>query len=56
MAIAQAVLTDAQRATLEALCDTFVPAVERDIARPGREGVHGAGGVRPRRRARRSRG
>jgi choline dehydrogenase-like flavoprotein len=30
MATAQAVLTDAQRATLEALCDTFVPGVDVD--------------------------
>jgi choline dehydrogenase-like flavoprotein len=28
MAVAQAVLTDTRRATLEALCDTFVPALE----------------------------
>ena len=30
MAVAQAVLNEEQRATLEALCDTFVPAVELD--------------------------
>ncbi len=30
MAVAQAVLTDAQRATLEALCDTFVPSIDAD--------------------------
>ena len=30
MAVAQAVLSDAQRETLEALCDTFVPSVETD--------------------------
>ena len=30
MAVAQAVLSEEQRATLEALCDTFVPSVETD--------------------------
>ena len=30
MATAQAVLSDTQRATLEALCDTFVPSVDAD--------------------------
>ena len=34
MALAQAVLTDVQRSTLEALCDTFVPAVDADTADP----------------------
>jgi choline dehydrogenase-like flavoprotein len=34
MAVAQAVLTDARRATLEVLCDTFVPAVETDGGDP----------------------
>jgi choline dehydrogenase-like flavoprotein len=34
MAVAQAVLTDAQRATLEALCDTFVPSTEADTHDP----------------------
>src|SRR3954447_26126968 len=30
MAVAQAVLNETQRQTLEALCDTFVPSVEVD--------------------------
>lgn len=34
MAVAQAVLTDARRLTLEALCDTFVPAIESDSGDP----------------------
>ena len=34
MAVAQAVLTDAQRSTLEALCDTFVPSVDADTGDP----------------------
>lgn len=34
MAVAQAVLNDAQRATLEALCDTFVPRVDADTPDP----------------------
>ena len=34
MAVAQAVLTDTQRSVLEALCDTFVPAVEFDTSDP----------------------
>ncbi|MGH2950548.1 MAG: FAD-dependent oxidoreductase [Solirubrobacterales bacterium] len=38
MAVAQAVLDETRRATLEALCDTFVPAVEADADDPvGRE-------------------
>jgi choline dehydrogenase-like flavoprotein len=34
MAVAAEVLTDAQRATLAALCDTYVPAVESDTPDP----------------------
>jgi choline dehydrogenase-like flavoprotein len=34
MAVMASVLTDAQRSTLEALCDTFVPAVEADSQDP----------------------
>ena len=34
MAVAQAVLSETQRETLEALCDTFVPAVEVDTHDP----------------------
>ena len=34
MAVAQAVLNETQRTTLEALCDTFVPAVDADTGDP----------------------
>ena len=34
MAVAQSVLSETQRETLEALCDTFVPAVETDSHDP----------------------
>ena len=34
MAVAQAVLTDSQRVTLEALCDTYVPSVDADTGDP----------------------
>ena len=34
MAVAQSVLTETQRETLEALCDTFVPAIEADSHDP----------------------
>jgi choline dehydrogenase-like flavoprotein len=34
MAVAASVLTDAQRETLEALCDTFVPSLEAEVGDP----------------------
>ena len=42
MAVAAAVFNETQRATLEALCETFVPSVEADTRRPPRARVHGA--------------
>src|SRR5215211_2257423 len=38
MAVMESVFTDAQRSTLAALCDTFVPAVESDTADPVERG------------------
>ncbi|HKI67475.1 MAG TPA: GMC family oxidoreductase [Solirubrobacterales bacterium] len=43
MAVAQAIFNEARRATLEALCETFVPAVESDSLDPVESGLMARG-------------
>ena len=42
MAVAQSVLSETQRETLEALCDTFVPSVDTDTHDPVEQEFMGA--------------
>ena len=55
MAVAQAVLTDTQRDTLDALCDTFVPAVESETQDPVEQAFMARAASRPAASPRRSR-